>query len=297
MSTETIVSVESCRQLLAEIEPKGQWISVRPMGADGTHPAFVIEAQSAAGAPFSIAVKCYQSGFGRDRERASLEFQTLRLLQQHDVPVAVPLLLDEAGTFFGLPSIVTSFVTGKQQFTADDPTACVHELAQTLAKIHAVPIGTDEKQWLQDANHEVLWFRHKGKLPDYMVTYPAGLQIWNKIEQLLPQQQSVIPTFVHTDYWIGQVLWDRGRITAVLDWEEAGYGDPGYDLAYCYMDLFLSPLGSAPAEQFLRFYEAEVGHPIANLELWQYAVVPRVLHNPDWLNACRPELDRYIASL
>lgn len=267
------------------------------MGADGTHPAFVIEAQSAGGAPFSVAVKCYQSGIGQARERASLEFQTLRLLQQYDVPVPIPLHLDEAGTFFGLPSMVTSFVTGKQQFAADDPTACVRELAQTLVKIHAVPIGSSEKQWLQDANHEVLWFRNKGVMPDYMLDHPAGLQIWNRIEQLLPQRQPVAPTFVHTDYWIGQVLWEQGRITAVLDWEEAGYGDPGYDLAYCTLDLCLGPLGPAAANQFIQFYEAEVGHTIANLELWQYAVVPRVLHNPGWVSVCRPELDSYLALL
>lgn len=38
---------------------------------------------------------------------------------------------------------------------------------------------------------------------------------------------------VHLDDWRGNVLWDRGQTTAVVDWEEAACGDPVVDVAYC----------------------------------------------------------------
>lgn len=290
-------SAESCRALLAEIEPSGEFIRVRPMGADGTHPAFVLEARSAAGITLSLAVKCYQSGFGRDVERARVEFQTLSLLQKHAVPVPDPIYLDAAGRCLGLPTLVTSFMSGTQLFGAEDPAQCARELAQTLAKIHSVPISENERTWLADANQEVLWFRKGGALPAYLVNHPAGLLVWNTVERLLPMQQVVPSTFVHTDYWIGQVLWEHNQITAVFDWEEAGYGDPGYDVAYCFMDLYLGQLGPNVAEEFLKCYQAEVGHPVNNLEFWQYAVIPRVLHNAEWTAACQHELSAYITSL
>ena len=43
------LSPEVCRALLAEIEPRSTFMTVRPMGADGTHPAYVIEARTATG--------------------------------------------------------------------------------------------------------------------------------------------------------------------------------------------------------------------------------------------------------
>ncbi len=39
------------------------------------------------------------------------------------------------------------------------------------------------------------------------------------------------PTVVHGDLWHENLLARRGRLTGVLDWEEAGVGDPAADLA------------------------------------------------------------------
>ncbi|MFA4927137.1 MAG: phosphotransferase family protein [Patulibacter sp.] len=42
----------------------------------------------------------------------------------------------------------------------------------------------------------------------------------------------VAPALVHGDYRIGNCLVDRGRISAVIDWELAYVGDPRFDLGY-----------------------------------------------------------------
>ena len=112
-------------------------------------------------------------------------------------------------------------------------------------------------------------------MPAYMANHPDGSVVWNALEHLLPRWQQVPPTFVHTDYRIGQVLWDQTRITAVLDREEAGYGDPAYDVAYCRMDLWLGRMGRLAADELLKVYEAEMGRPVSNLELWAFAATPR----------------------
>lgn len=295
--TQATLSTELGRALLREIDPRSTLISVRPMGAEGTHPAFVIEARTATGAAWQLAVKCYLSHLGPGNQRAQVEFKTLQMLQQHDVPVPAPLYLDAEGAVLGMPTIVTSFVTGQQRFALADPLQAARELAEVLLKIHTVPITASEKVWLEDANHEVFWFRHSGVIPEYLKQHPDGLLVWERVEQLLPQWQPTLSTFVHTDYWIGQVLWQDGRIAAVLDWEEAGYGDPGYDLAYCYLDLVLGPMGRSAADELLRVYAGETERPIANLDLWRWAVIPRVLHNTEWANACRQQLRGYIADL
>jgi aminoglycoside phosphotransferase (APT) family kinase protein len=104
-------------------------------------------------------------------------------------------------------------------------------------------------------------------------------------------------TLVHIDYWPGNILWDQGRITAVVDWEEAAYGDPGIDVAYCRMELVLSGMGQV-ADEFLQAYEAERGQSVANLAFWEIAATARPMFNPDgWIteSPAREAFRRFIA--
>ena len=88
---------------------------------------------------------------------------------------------------------------------------------------------------------------------------------------------------VHIDYWPGNVLWDQGQITAVVDWEEAAYGDPAIDVAYCRMEMFLSGRGHV-ADEFLDAYQTEVGMQVANLGFWELAASARPMFNPEgWI--------------
>ncbi len=93
-SQPALLSLENCRALLREIDPSSTFVSVRPMGAEGTHPAFVIEARTAAGTPLHLAVKCYRTDICVASARAQTEFKTLTMLQKHAVPVPMPLLTE-----------------------------------------------------------------------------------------------------------------------------------------------------------------------------------------------------------
>jgi aminoglycoside phosphotransferase len=45
--------------------------------------------------------------------------------------------------------------------------------------------------------------------------------------------------FVHGDLWSGNTLWAGGQLTALLDWDSAGAGDPGVDLGSLRLDAAL----------------------------------------------------------
>jgi len=75
--------------------------------------------------------------------------------------------------------------------------------------------------------------------------------------------------------------------------EEAAYGDPGIDVAYCRMDMLLSGLGEA-ADEFLSVYEAKMGQRVANLELWELAAAARPMFSPQsWGIAASPVKERF----
>ena len=208
------------------------------------------------------------------------------------MPAPAPLLLDETGELLGLPGIVTEFVSGKQ---IKPPTEAARwgEMAATnarmLAQIHRVPYTESDKAFLMDDNVEVAWFIKDGTIPDYMRRDPDGEMVWQLVNEHWHRRIPVTSRFQHTDYWSGNILWEGDQISAVLDWEEAGYGDPAGDVAYARMEYFLEGMPEA-AETFLRVYMAESGQALPNLPLCELAASARpMIHMAGWMT--RPNME------
>ena len=98
----------------------------------------------------------------------------------------------------------------------------------------------------------------------------------------LPEQSRV--SIVHGDYRIDNVLFDEGRLTAVLDWELATLGDPLADFSYLAMQwvmpadgsaglsgLDLNALGIPTLEEIAGRYSAISGVPVAEQLDWYFA--------------------------
>ena len=247
---------------------------VRPLPGSFSNETTLLGYETAVG-PEQVVVRRYAVFGDYDRgEKAEREFKTLVLCQQHRIPAPMPLLLDRSGALLGSPGIVTSFVPGQQLIQPTDEASWVKELGQTLAKIHTIPLTDNELRFLLDGNNEVVWFLRNEKSKESMCEHPDGRSTWQAVHDLLPTIQPVPPALMHIDYWLGNILWQEGRITAVLDWEEASFGDPGYDVAYLRLELAM--LGGEPlADAFLAAYELEYGRPVVNLAFWELAAAAR----------------------
>jgi hypothetical protein len=108
-----------------------------------------------------------------------------------------------------------------------------------------------------------VWFL-EGGVPAYMRARPRGAAVWDAVHALRSQLAVSPPTMVHVDYWSGNILWVGDRISAVVDWEEAGYGDPAVDVAYCVMELALEGFDVAVAD-FIDEYVRTSGRRVDNL--------------------------------
>lgn len=60
----------------------------------------------------------------------------------------------------------------------------------------------------------------------------------------------VEPALAHGDYRIGNCLIDAGRITGILDWELAFFGDPRFDLGYMSLEYHAGKFTSPGSELF-----------------------------------------------
>jgi thiamine kinase-like enzyme len=81
-------------------------------------------------------------------------------------------------------------------------------------------------------------------------------------------------TLVHDDYWPGNTVWFRGRLTAVIDWTPAGVGDPRTDVTQCRLDLALIN-NVEVSDTFLVAYQSFAARPLS--QIWYFDLL-RGLH-------------------
>jgi aminoglycoside phosphotransferase (APT) family kinase protein len=92
---------------------------------------------------------------------------------------------------------------------------------------------------------------------------------------------------VHGDYWPGNTVFLRGRLSGVIDWEMAALGYPAKDVATCRCDL-TNLFDLATADAFTRMYEEAAGRSVANLPFWDLQVATGALQYIDhWAEGYR----------
>ncbi|GAA4172002.1 hypothetical protein GCM10022287_12160 [Gryllotalpicola koreensis] len=72
---------------------------------------------------------------------------------------------------------------------------------------------------------------------------------------------------VHGDLWPGNTLWRDGEIVAVIDWDCAGRGPAGVDLASLRLDAALS-WGPEASDHVLAGWEREAAEPAQDVAYW-----------------------------
>ena len=122
-----------------------------------------------------------------------------------------------------------------------------------LARIHSATCASAES-FLLKANEEAIWFLNNRTFPASMQDHTDGTRVWQAVHDLKPYLVPVNPVLVHLDYWRGNLLWEDGQISAVVDWEEAAFGDPAVDVGYCRMELAIMGI-TEEAEEFVRVYQ------------------------------------------
>jgi len=282
-----LISTEIIQSFLNGFVPGSTIKSIRLLAGSYSNYTHLLEYQTDDGVQQQIVLRRYNPSNGTPTEKANLEFNTLAWLHSKGLPVAKPLYLDLDGSVLGSPGFAMSFVPGQSvvwpDYPPNDPTGWAIKVGKMLARIHSTPCEPYPK-FLHDNNELALWFLRSGKIPDYIRNDPDGLAIWEAILDHMPDFKGVKKSLIHLDYWAGNLLWDGDEICLVVDWEEAGYGEPAIDVAYCLMDMILVGEPHA-AEAFLDTYESMIGEKVEHLAFWELAAAIRPIHQPlGWID-------------
>ena len=249
--------------------------------SSGMHAVDVIEP---SGERRRLVIRRYGEHWQRNDPAVAIrEWQTLTVLGRVDVPAPRPVWLDADGEIFGCPTIVTTRLPGRGTLAPRDSAGWLRQLGETLAAIHRVPLTKSDLGFLIE--QETALNRTLADEEAKTGEHPDSAAVWSALRHWWPRLDRTAPTLVHGDYWPGNTLWLRGRLTGVVDWEQPRFGDPGQDVGCCRLDLTLLD-GPESAERFLRAYEAASGRTVPQLFFWDLLVATWGLTDLErWLSA------------
>lgn len=94
------------------------------------------------------------------------------------------------------------------------------------------------------------------------------------------------PVFLHADLWAGNMVWSGETTVTLIDWKDAGVGDPGVDVGHLRMQMAVQ-YGPDAAERVREGWERERGRAATNLAYWDAVAA---LHTPADLDDGEPAL-------
>ena len=101
-------------QILGLVAPGSSLSSARLMKGSLSNFTHLVEATTPSGQLVRLVVRRYSTIYRDPSQKARVEYNALHLLNANDMPVPVPLYLDEKGTVMGAPGMITSFLRGPQ---------------------------------------------------------------------------------------------------------------------------------------------------------------------------------------
>ena len=269
------LSTQHAQLIVHAISPDLRLLSSTPAAAAFTNSVHILRCVSLAGNEVRLAVKRMTDD--PDPERAAADFHGLRIARKHGVPAPEPLYLDETGELLGIPGIMSGFIEGEQISRPEDARAWAVDIARMLLRVHDVRPSVEDRSHIYDGRWMGLYFL-RDSWPDTMAGHPLTAPIFEAVLELRTSLRRVRPVFLHMDYWPGNILWSRGRISGLVDWDAASHGDPALDVGYFRMNMYLRGIKEA-AGIFLDYYESESG-PVENLGFWELACAARPLPAP-----------------
>jgi len=189
---------------------------------------------------------------------AACEGRVLRFAEHVNVPSPRLLGADPTGTESGTPALLMSRLPGRIVWDPPHQERWLRRLVEVLPHIHAAPLGDD------DGLRAFAPYAQRSYEPPKWSHRPA---VWARAVEVFfgPRPPDEV-VFVHRDFHPGNVLWRRGTVSGVVDWQSACTGPPSADVGHCRANLLRH--GIDVAERFTHLWERLTGrryHPWADV--------------------------------
>jgi aminoglycoside phosphotransferase (APT) family kinase protein len=218
------------------------------------------------------------------------EFEVLRAA--HEAGVRVPRPIAYYADLGGREAFSMELVYGEtigRRIVRDPPSALPLQMAEELAKIHAIP---PERLPFLEATDPVQ--RMRAELDTVDEPHPAiELGLTWVAERLRPDAELVV---THGDWRIGNLVVGQNGLVSVLDWEFAHLSDPVEDVAWPLVRAWRFGAderrlgGVGEVEPYLERYNALTGRTLTPDELYVW----EVFGNVKWAVGCLTQSRRHL---
>ncbi|MDE0584637.1 aminoglycoside phosphotransferase family protein [Planococcus sp. A6] len=251
----------------------------------------------------SVVLRLHHKGEWLDQEPdlAKHEAMSLELAEKASIPAPRILAFDESGEACGMPAVLMTKVPGAVILPPAYDSAWLDGLAETLAEIHRHKAEGFPYEYFayNDARRleRPKWSRVEGDWMRAFYIVAAGGPL---VEYCL----------IHRDYHPGNILWENGRVSSVVDWVNTCRGPAGVDVGHCRVNL-AQLYGTRIANEFLDAYERHAGESFVYDPYWDLLSLIDILDGkpavyPGWKTfgmtglsdeLVRYRLDEYLMSL
>jgi aminoglycoside phosphotransferase (APT) family kinase protein len=246
------------RQALAWVAARlgGPVISARALRGGMSSAVHLVTVQRSGGERVQAVLRRYVRP-GEDPGLAAREARALRLMEPGGVPTPSLLAVDPAGAEAGGPAVLMTRLAGRIDWWPSDLDNWLCRLAGLLPLIHATPLPPDGASETVPAFAP---YRQDSYRPPAWARYP---RVWERAVEIsrgpVPDAPDVPAVLLHRDFHPGNVLWRRGQVSGVVDWQAACAGPAAADVAHCRVNLLT--LGPGVAERFTGLWEQAAGAP------------------------------------
>jgi aminoglycoside phosphotransferase (APT) family kinase protein len=178
------------------------------------------------------------------------EAKALELLGGAALPTPQLVAVDPDGGEAGDPAVLMTRLPGAIEWAPADLDRFLAGLAALLPRIHATPAGPgppDYAPYALEAFSPPPWSARPG-------VWERGFAVFDRPP---PGDARV---FIHRDFHPGNVLWQGGSVSGVVDWANASLGAPEADIGHCRMNL-AGVFGLEAADRFLELCGVRVYDP------------------------------------
>jgi hypothetical protein len=280
---------DAARQWVARAAGRGyRVVHVRGLVSGGYSALHAVIVESPKGVRRALVLKRLYRQMFHDFASLAVRWERKSLLASEKVELETPRLVaaDPEGEEAGAPAVLMTKVRGRVKMNVGPDE--VVAMADALRLVHAV----------DGESVDLLPWRLWRIRPDFEPPpWTKDQRLWTELRDLVGAgRPDAVPgtSLVHGDFHPGNVVWHRGRLSGIVDWQTSNTGDPEVDLAHCRTNLvFLA--GSESARQLLRRYRGDSDYP--DLQRWHDAAdaaafLPDPADSWDWSGMGRRDLTR-----
>ena len=228
----------------------------------------VLDIERADGARRKVTLRRFpRDNRSSQPEQVTHEYHVLQLVEKAGLSAPRPLLLDAEAELFGVPAIALTYLPGAPVYLPRDVGAWADQLARALLAIHAITSDRFDLSILNvqlpDGVRQELETRRPYAQRHGALARSVHAALVEDIDYIGWQSA----TLVHDDFWPGNTVWHRGKLTGVVDWTHAEVGDPRTDVSQCRIDLAII-LDLPAAETFREAYQSNAAAPVS--DIWYF---------------------------